>query len=883
MDWIRTLFTLPLRLRALFRRDRLENELDEELRYHVEQLTEENIDKGMAPEDAKRAALLAVEGLEQQKEACRDTRGVSAFEHLWIDLTFGARMLRKAPGFTTVAIAALALGIGANTAVFSLVYGVLYRPLPYPEADRVAMVFMDFRPRNYRFGTISVADYFDWRAGNHAFEDPNMFTYARFNLTGNGTAEQVGGASVTAGFFATLGVAPVAGRFFQAGEDGASSPRLAVLSERLWRRRFNGRADVIGSVIPVNGEPTTIIGVAPASVEFPRAETELWTNLQLVPPTRRGPFFYRGIARLKPGVTLAQAQAETNAIARQIERMNLGTYSQLTFPIMSLREALVGNVRRPLLVIFGAVTFVLLIGIVNVANLLLGRGTARAREMALRLGLGASRRRLWQQLMTESVLLGLLGGAAGVAVAWSSLRLLRAWNPGGIPRIDSVHLDWPVLLFSLLAALASGVLFGTVPALHTSRSSLLPVLNEGGRSNTATASGSKARGALVVAEIALSLVLLCGGGLLLRSYLLLSRVEVGFDAPGDTVLSLRISRDAPSNEKPEVTLSFFHRALERVGHLPGVMGAAVTSSLPPIDQGDADTFGIEGRAWSPAEFPVVTVPRVSSEYFQSLSIPVLRGRAFRDSDAPNAPLVAIVSESCANRFFPGEDPTGHRIHLSSPELKNPWMTIVGVVRDVKYSSLESKAEPAIYVPFAQDLNNRTWLVVRSAIPAGSLAGTIAHEIHDIDPNVVVNRANTLEQVTSQSVAQPRFRAFIVVLFAGIALALAAVGTYGVMAYSVSQRTTEIGVRMALGARRRDVLGMVVGQGFRLTAAGLAIGLALSLAMTRVLREMLFGVGAHDAATFAAVTTLLLAVAGVACAYPAWRATRVDPIVALRHE
>lgn len=883
MSWLRTLSTLPLKLRALFRRDSAERDLNDELRYHVEQLTQRNIENGMSRDDARRAALLSLEGVEQQKEACRDTRGVSHIEHLWLDLKFGARMLRKAPGFTIVAVTALALGIGANTAVFSLVYGVLYRPLPYPQSERLAMVFLHFSPQNERYGTMSAADYFDWRAGNHSFVDPSIFTFARFNLTGSGTSEQVGGASVSAGFFSTLGAEPLAGRFFRMGEDSASSPRLVVIGESLWRRRFGSRVDVIGSVIPVNGEPTTIIGIAPASIEFPRPETEMWTNLQLVPPTRRGPFFFRGIARLKPAVTLAQARAETNAIARQIERTNAGTYSQLTIPVVSLREALVGDVRRPLMVIFGAVAFVLLIGIVNVANLLLGRASIRGREISLRLGLGASRARVWQQLMTESVLLGVVGGAAGIAVAWSALRLLRAWSPGGIPRLDTVHLDWPVLLFTAAAALLSGVLFGTMPALHTSRSGLNIALNEGSRGNSGAAGGRTARSALVVVEIALSLVLLCGGGLLLRSYILLTRVDSGIAAPAETVLSMRISRDAPPKEKDEVALAFFDRVVGRLEHLPGVMGVALTDTLPQSGGEDTDTFGIEGRAWTQSEFPATIMVGVGPDYFRSLAVPVLRGRAFTAGDRPDKPPVAIISESLAKSYFPGEDPIGHRIRRSQPELNNPWTTIVGVVADVKYLSLTSTSDPAIYFPFAQNVQNRTWLLVRSAVPASSLAGVIAHEIHDVDPNVVVNRPTTLEQLQSQSVAEPRFRAYIVGLFAAIALLLAAVGTYGVMAYSVSQRTTEIGVRMALGARRRDVMRMVIGQGFELTAAGLGIGLIAGLGVTRVLRDLLFGIKSDDPLTFAVVTALLLAVAAVACAYPAWRATRVDPIIALRHD
>jgi putative ABC transport system permease protein len=871
--------------RNLLHKGRVERDLDDEVGAYLDLLTAEKIAAGMSPEAARREARIAVGGVEQVKENVRQVRTGVFLEILFQDLRYGLRTLARSPGFTAAAVLALALGIGANSAIWSVVYGVLLRPLPYPEADRLAVVFLHFSPQNNERGNLSMADYFDWRERNHAFLAPAVYAPRRYDITGSGEPEGVQGAQVTAGFFPTLSVRPLLGRGFEAGEDRPGSDRLAVLSEALWRRRFGGGPDVLGKTIELNGAAHAIVGVMPASFHFPRPETELWTNLPLVPPTRRGPFFYKGLARLKPGVTLAQAQAETNAIGRGIEQANPKAYSHLTLPVLSLRDALVGRARPVLLLMFGAVGFVLLIATVNVANLQLVRATVREREMTVRLSLGAGRSRLLRQLFTESLLLALVGGAAGLALAYAGIHLLQVWNPGNLPRMEAVRLDGGVLVWNLLISLLAGILFGLVPALQGSAPDLTASLKEGGRGSTAGAGRRRGRAALVVAEIALSLILLIGAGLLLRSFFLLQRVDPGFLAPPESVLTLQLSPSALKYPDERTGIAFYERLIERVRALPGVQSAAVSDSLPPDLQGDGDTFVIEGQPATAGPNPAVTHPVVSTGYFRALGIPLLRGRAFTAEDTPASRLVTVISETMAQRYFPHVDPIGRRIKESGPDLPTPYMEIVGVVRDAKYIGLDAAPEPVYYHPYTQSFTPRLYLVVRSGLAGGAagLAPLVRGEVHAVDPDVVVSDIRTLEQAVGASVAQPRFRTGLLVLFAGIALALAAIGIYGVISYSVAQRTHEIGVRMALGARRGDVLRLVLGQGAALALAGIALGLPGALALTRTLSSLLFTIQATDPLTFVSLSLVLAAVTLWASLLPAWRAARTDPQMALRYE
>ncbi|HEY1239906.1 MAG TPA: ABC transporter permease [Bryobacteraceae bacterium] len=867
----------------MLRRTKVEQELDEELQYHLQRQIEEGLEKGLSPEDSRRDALRAMGALTQNTEECRDMRRVNWIEHSVQDLRYGARALRRNLSFTIIAVLALALGIGANTAMFSVAYGMLVRPLPYGDSDHLAVVYMSYFPRDFRLGTMSIRDYLTWKENSRAFEDPSLFRSVRMDIGGSASVpEQVQGASVTAGFFSTLGVRPLIGRTFIAGEDKPGSRSMAVLSESIWRRRFGASSGVLGQTVLVNGAPSVVIGVIGESFRFPRRETEVWTNLPLNPPTRYGPWFYRGVARLKPGVTIQQAQAELNNIASRIMQQN-PYYKRLTFPTLSLREALLGaSVRPALLVLMGAVGLVLLIAVVNVANLMLARATVREREMALRLSLGASRGRLVRQLLTESVLLAIMGGVTGLALAWGGVELIRAWNPGDLTLIDSVRLDGTALGFMILVSVSTGVMFGLVPAFKSARTDLNSTIKESGRASTAGPARGRTRAVLVISEIATSLMLLIGAGLLLRSFINLQGVTGGFSAPPRQILTVLISPGNPKYQDVGAGTAFYNEVLRRARSVPGVEMAALTDSLPPDRQGDADTFSIEGQNLAPGEMnPVVSVVTATSGLFQTLRIPLIRGRYFTEYDKQDSRPVAIVSEGFARRFFPKQEVLGKRIQHSGPNSGEGWMEIVGVVGNVKYLGLAVDTDPAYYMPFGQTYDSRMFLVVRSSGNAARLAASLRQEVQSIDRGVTLAQIGTMEQALRLSVSQPRFDTMLLALFAAIALLLAAVGIYGLISYSVAQRTHEMGVRIALGAGQADIVGMVVRQGVLLAIAGVAFGLGGAFALTRLLSTMLFGIDVKDPLTFAAAPLAMMLVVLLATSRPALRATRISPVVALR--
>jgi len=865
--------------RNLFTRSRVERDLDDELHAYLDQLTDEKRRAGMGAGEAQRAARIELGGMYQVKEEVRQVRTGQMLEELLQDLRYGFRTLLKNPSFTVVAVLALALGIGANTAMFSVAYGILLRPLPYGDADRVAVVFMRYFPRDFALGTMCMRDYLMWKENNHAFEDPSLFTTRRMDVGGNAAVpEQVSGAAVTAGFFSTLDVRPLIGRAFAPGEDKPASASLIVLSESIWRRRFGASSSVLGQSILVNGAPATVIGVMPGAVRFPRRETEVWSNLVLNPPNRYGPWFYRGVARLKSGVTLEQAQAEVNNIALRIMQQN-PYYKRLSLPVLSLRDALLGTTLKPaILVLAGAVGLVLLIAVVNVANLMLARATVREREMALRFSLGAGRGRVVRQLLTESVLLSLMGGAAGLALAWGGVELVRAWNPGNFALIDSVRLDWGALGFMVLISMLTGILFGLAPALQSARADLNPTIKEGGRASTSQARG-RMRAVLVVSEIAISLTLLLGAGLLLRSFVNLQRVTGGFSTPPRQILTMLISPGSKKYNDAATGIAFYDEVLRRARAVPGVETAAITNSLPPDRQGDADTFEVEGHPLAPGELnPIISDVTAAPDFFRTLGVPLVKGRYFTGHDNQASAPVAIVSEGFARRFLPNESALGKRIKYGGT-----WMEIVGVVGNVKYLGLTVDTDPAIYLPFAQNYNARMFLAVSSPGDAAQLTAALRRDIQSIDPGVTLAQAGTMEQALALSVSQPRFNTMLLALFAGIALLLASVGIYGLIAYSVAQRTHEIGVRMALGAARADVVRMVVRQGVSLAAVGIVLGLGGAFALTRLLKTMLFGIGVTDSLTFAAAPLGMMLVVLLATFVPAFRATRISPVVALRYE
>jgi putative ABC transport system permease protein len=807
-------------------------------------------------------------------------------EHLLTDIRFGARMLAKAPSFTIFAIAALALGIGANTAIFSVVNGILLRPLPFPEADRIAVVYSRFSPQGLDRGMLSVADYLDWKETQRSFDDPALYFSNRVDITSlPGEPEAVNGSFVTAGFFSTLRVTPLIGRLMQPGDDSSSTSRLVVLGEDLWRRRFGASQDVLGKVIQLQDIQATVIGVAPASFHYP-PESEVWIN-ERIAPMGRGPFHYYGLGRLKPGVSIEQAQDELNSLGRTIEARNPGRYSHLSFPVVSLRESIVGSVSRLLIIMLGAVFFVHLIAVANVANLLLARAAVRNREIVLRSALGASRGRIAAQLLTESCLLSLIAGALGIALAYAGIRLLVVWNPGNLPRIGDVHIEGTALLFTVAVSLLTGVLFGMVPALHSMRTDLNLALKERDHATSGTANERRTGNALVVAEIAFAFVLLTGAGLLLRSFSRLQQVNIGTQAPPQDVLTMQVSRSAVRYVPNDPSgIGVFTRLIDRLRHVPGVVAAGLSTSIPPHKRGNWDTFVIEGRPWTVEGFPAATAPQVSSDYFRALQIPLLKGRYFTDADTLSTPKACIISQTLAKLHFGDDDPVGKTIRQSSPGTGryNTLWTIVGVVGDVKYTGLNGDPEPVYYTPLAQDYSDyRYWLVVRSNVPSSSLAPTLRRELEAVDHSLVVNQTMTLDRLISKSVGQQQFNTSLLFLLAVIALVLAAIGIYGVTAYSVTQRTAELGVRIALGARRGNILGLIVGHCMLLAGTGLMIGFLAALALTRLLSSLLFHVRPTDFVSFATVTLLLSATALVAGFFPGWRATRTDPITALRHE
>jgi predicted permease len=871
-----------------WRQKRCERDLERELRSHLEAEAEEQIERGLAEADARCAARRAVGNITLIKEDTRAMWGWAWLETLGQDVRYGVRTMFRAPAFTLIAVLTLAVGIGATTAIFSIVYGVLLRPLPYPDADRVALIHVRFSPQNTEYGTMSIADYLDWKARNHAFEDPAIFSNAswRFELTGAGEPSEVKGCAVTENFFSVLRSGPMLGRVFRSGDSAPTAAPAIVLSETLWRNHFGSNPAVIGHTLNLNGNQAVIIGVMPASFRFPAGE-ELWTNIRLQPPARRGPFPFIGIARLKPGITFERAQEETNAIGRQIERANPGHYRGMSMPVLQLRDAMAGKTRSALLVMFGAVFLVLLIATVNVANLVLVRSSGREREMAVRLSLGVTRRRLMRQLLTESLLLAGAGGLAGLILAWLGVHGVRAWNPGNLPRIEDIHLDLRALAFTVFTSATSAIFFGLTPAIRSSRTNMNTALKQSSRSGTANARKLRTHGVLVIAEIALSFTLLIGGGLLLRSFLELERVHAGFFAAPGEVLTMGIAPGRSNNDNSGAAAASYWtryaRMLDRIRNLPGVESVALSDSLPPDRRWDYDTFQIEGEPWTESRFPAVTAAIVSPGYFQTLGIPLLAGRYFTEADEANGRGAMIISESLARHYFPGSNPIGRKIAPSGPDNHNPALPVVGVVGDVKYTGLDSASERAFYLPYTESSGfQKLNLVVRSPI-APALPRQIEREIQSIDRNATVSDIGTLEAATSHSVAQPRFRTALLGGFAAVALLLSAIGIYGVVAYSVAQRTNEIGIRMALGAPRETVLKQIIGSGAVLAVAGIAIGCGGALLLTRALSSLLFSTSATDPETFASVTLIVLAVALLASLVPAVRATKIDPIVALRYE
>lgn len=798
------------------------------------------------------------------------------------DIRFGFRSIIKRPAFSLVAIVTLALGIGANSAIFSVVNGVLWRPLPYAKPQQLVMAWTNHQARGGPAQEwFSPPDVDEWRAQNQVFSHFSAYNDWVPTLTGRDEPESLVGAAVSYDMFSLLGVAPVRGRAFVAEEDQPNAPNLVMVSNDLWRTRFNSDPNIIGKSILLNQDNYQVIGVMPAGFRFPVIpDAQVWRTLRpgLNPSCQRGCIVLRAIARLKEGVTFEQAFADVNTIASRLANQYPDTNSKVGATLVPFHEQLVGNIKRPLLLLLGAVGFVLLIACANVANLMLARAATREREMALRSALGASRGRVIRQLLTESALLSGAGGALGLALASWLPRLLVSLSPPGTPGIDQIGIDLYVLGFTILVAAFTGVVFGLAPALQMSKIDLNRSLKDTGKGTPGGMRGGRLRNALVIAEMALALLLLIGSGLLMKSFVLLQHVDPGFN-PEHVVTLRTILNRTPYPNTPQV-VNFYAQLLDRVKALPGVESAATISTLPLSGNNTDIDFLIEGRpAPPPNQEPVAWFSVISPDYFQTMQLRLIKGRPFSESDNEKAPLVAVISETTAKRYWPNEDPLGKRIGRGPDK----WREIVGIVRDVKHFGLAADAPATMYLPMRQAPARGMNLVARTSGDPLSIAPALRQQVWAGDRNLAIANLGTMKDLIAASITQQRFILTLLACFAGLALLLAAVGIYGVMSYAVTQRTHEIGIRMALGARVGDVLRLVFRQGLVLTLIGIAIGMALAFALTRLMSSLLFGVTPTDAVTFAAVAGGLVLVALVACLVPARRATKVDPLIALRYE
>jgi predicted permease len=803
------------------------------------------------------------------------------------DIRYSLRVLLRNPAFTVTALLTLALGIGFNTAIFSVVDSVLLRPLPLKDPDRVVSVWEHSLRAGIDRNEMAPANYFDLRNQNQVFEGVGAFGEVSLNLTGAGEPERLDGRLVSANVFGLLGVKPALGRTFAPEEDQPGRERVVVLSDGLWRRRFNSDPTIVGRNITLNAEPYTVVGVMPPDFFFPEREGELWTPWAMQPEeaSGRGDHYVRVMARLKPGITMQQANAEVGAIAARLSNEYPRTNEGLGFLVSSFHEDYVGNLRTPILILFAAVALVLLIACANVANLLLAQATSRRREIAIRTALGASRFAIIRQLLVQSLLLASGGGVLGVFGAVWGVQWLSRLAPESLSKLQSVSVDARVFVFTLGVTLLTALVFGAVPAFHASRSKPGETLSEVGRDGGGGISGRYVRRVLVVAEVALAVVLLVGAGLLIRSFQRLRQVDPGFRS--DNLLTMRMVLPNSKYAKPEQKRAFYDEVLRRVDELPGVESAGMITFLPLSFSGMNFAFSIEGRA-TPGDMnlPLAVYRVVSPDYFRSMGIPLQRGRFFDSRDTAEAPPAIVVNRRMAEHFWPGEDPSGKRLKIGPVDSPNPWATVAGVVGDVRQSGFYGDQNFEIYVPYAQERRGFVAprdLVVRTTGDPASLAGAVRQAVWAVDKDQPISNVKTMDQALAASVSRERFQTLLLALFATLALVLACVGLYGVISYAVVQRTHEIGVRMALGAQASDVLRLVINQGMLLTLIGLVIGIAGAFAVTRVMTEMLYGITATDPLTFAGVPLVLGVIALLACYIPARRATKVDPLIALRYE
>jgi putative ABC transport system permease protein len=810
-------------------------------------------------------------------------------------------MFMKRPGITAVAIIALALGIGANSAIFSVVNTVLLRPLPYANPEQLMMVKETNLPRGEADIGVSTPDFREWRDRNQVFERMAAYAATNFNISGGGEPERVRGVLTSTDLFALLGINPAQGRSFIAEEEQFGNHRVVILSHGLWQRRFGADPDLVGQAITLDGEQFNVIGIMPRGFQFPDKNVALWTPLALAPDdsyNTRGNYWLSVIARLKPGVTKAQAQSDMKSVAEKLES-ELKENGGMGASVVSLRENTVRNVETALVLLLTAVAFVLLIACANVANLLLARSASRQKEMAIRTSLGANRSRIVRQLLTESLMLALAGGTLGLLLALWGVDVLVSLSPEDLPRLNEIKIDGGVLVFTLGLSLLTSLIFGLVPALQTSKPDLNESLKEGSRGSTSGISSRRVRSTLVVAEVAVALVVLICAGLMINSFIRLRNVRPGFRTDNILTLSIALPESRYPDSHIERASAFFQELTAQVKALPGVESASFSSSIPFSGSGWGKLFSVEGRPYpmSLDDMPLIQYRQLGNDYFQTMGIPIARGRFFNDQDTSESAPVAVINKTLAHRFFADEDPIGKRIFMGPPEELIPpgilppgyrfqRFTVIGIASDVKHDGLDQPVRPESYTLHAQGASERTrtmYLAVHTSSDPLNLVAAVRSQVLNIDKDQPIASIMTMEKRLSDSVSQQRFITLLLGVFASVALILAGVGLYGVMSYSVTQRTHEIGIRMALGAKGTDVLGMVVKQGLKLTAAGVVIGVGGALGLTRVMESMLYGVSATDPMTYVTNAMILTGVALAACLVPARRATKVDPMIALRYE
>jgi putative ABC transport system permease protein len=878
-------------LRSLFRKERVEEELDEELRGFLDMAAQEEMKLGMSRKDALRAVRLERGSLEVSKEVVRSAGWESLVETCWQDLRFAVRMLRKSPGFTSVAILTLALGIGANTAIFSVVQGVLLAPLPYREPDRLVTIWLN----NFHLNSLtnlSYRDFMDWEHAAPPFEKMSAYASQSFDLSSPGNPEHLEGSEISSNFLSTLGVGLAQGREFSAEEDRNGGAPVAIISKGLWQDRFGGSASALGKSIVLNGVETTVVGVLHPGFRFGADYADVYIPIgqrKLIDANDRTVHNVMCVARLKPGVSLSQADAEMNAIQENIDRLNPETEQGLGIKILPAKEPLVADVRGTLLLLLRAVGVVLLIACANVANLLLARSAARAREFSIRAALGAGRGRIVRQLVTESLLLSVLGGVLGLAAAKWGLNAALAKLATDLPRGDNIHINASVLYFALGISIVVGILFGLAPALRTSRADLQPSLKGGGRGLTRR--HHRTQSGLVIVQIALTLVLLAGAGLLFRTIQHLWKANLGFES--QHVLTFQVGLSPSATKTGAGVRAAYQQLLDRIRQIPGVQGAEITTEVPMTHQMNAIPFWVDShRPVSVAEAPRTLGFITGPDFLQVMRIPLIKGRFINQQDSINSPFVAVIDSELARTYFPDKDPIGRTITF--PQVGD--YRIIGVVGHVQhwqvgFSSPFMQNQSYVSIYQIQDrwmttIDTWTWVVVRTPLDASVVLPEIRKAVHGAASDQTVYHAQTMPEIVSESMAPQRFPLILLGSFATLALFLASIGIYGLISYSVTQRVHEIGIRLALGAEKRDVFRMVVGQGLSLVFAGLAIGVTAALILTRLLlsfSHLLYGVGASDPATLVSVSAVLVSVAILACYLPARRATRVDPIVALRYE